>query len=114
MVTLFRSSIEYDIQSVYKLEPGLGLCHTYNLVVDNHQKATYSAQLKADSGSGVTRTKKSYVGESLTKFWLRTSVGETDYDSGVTWRNKKQATWGKPLQNVGCSLQLVKLTLIME
>ena len=43
----------------------------------------FSAQLKADSDSGVTQT-------------------------------KKQATWGNPLQNFGCLLQLVKLILILE
>ena len=85
-VTLFWSSIRYSMHSVSELEPGLGLCCLYNLVVDLQQEAPYlfSAQLKADSDSGVTRTKK------------------------------KQATWGNPLQNFGCSLQLVKLTLILE
>ena len=41
-------------------------------------------------------------------FWLLTSVGETDSDSGVTWIEKK-ATWGNPLQDFGSSLQLAKL-----
>ena len=63
MVTLFRSSIEYDIQSVYKLEPGLGLFNIYNLFVDLLQDAPYffAALLKADPDSGVTRTEKKKV-----------------------------------------------------
>ena len=47
--------------------------------------------------------------EPLAKFWLLTSVGETDFDSGVTWKGKKQDTWGNPLQDFGSLLQLVKL-----
>ena len=75
----------------------------------------FSAQLKADSDSGVTQTKKtSYVGKPLAKLSLLTSVGETDSDYGVTWTEKKQATWGNTLQYFGCLLQLVKLTLILE
>ena len=34
------------------------------------------------------RKKTSYVGEPLTKFWLLASVGETDYDYGLTWTGK--------------------------
>ena len=37
----------------------------------------------------------SYVGEPLAKFWLLTSVGETDSDSGVT-RTKKNLRGGTP------------------
>ena len=64
------------------------MCRIYDLVVDLLQGAPYlfAARLKADSDSGVTRTKKtSYVGETLENFWLLTSVGETDSDSGVNW-----------------------------
>ena len=80
-VTLFWSSIGYGIHSVYKLEPGLGLCHFNNLVVDLLEEAPYlfSAQVKADSDSGVDWVdKKSYMGETISKFWLFVSVGETD------------------------------------
>ena len=49
------------------------------------------------------------MGEPLAIFWLLTSVGETDSDSGLTWRGGKQATWGNPLQDFGSLLQLVKL-----
>ena len=58
------------------------------------------------------RQKKIYVGEALAKFLLLTSIDETDSDSGVTY-TKKQATRGNPLQDRGCLLQLVKLTLIL-
>ena len=85
-VTLFRSSIGNGIQSVSELEPVLGLCHIYNLVVDLQQETPYffAAQLKADSDSGVTR------------------------------KEKKLAMWGNPLQIFGCLLQLMKLNLILK
>ena len=46
----------------------------------------------------MTRTKKTtgYVGEPLAKYWLLTSFGETDSDSGVTW-TKKTSYVGGPL-----------------
>ena len=91
------------------------MCHCYNSDIDLQQEGPYflSCTFLAESDSGVTRTKKSYVGEPLTKFWLLTSVGENDSDSGVTW-TKKKAPRGNPLQDFGCLLQLVKLTLILE
>ena len=77
---MFRSSIEYGIQYIYKLGSGIGLCHIYNLVVDLLQETPYffAARLKADSDSGVNRT-------------------------------QKKATWGNPLQLFCFSIQLVKL-----
>ena len=59
-VTLFRNSIEYGIQSVSELEPGLGLCCYYNLVDDLLQEAPYfiSARVKSDSDSGVNWAEK--------------------------------------------------------
>ena len=79
------SSIGYGIYTVSELEHVRGMCRIYNLVVDLQQEAPYffAAQLKADSDSGVTRTKKKLRG-------------------------------GNALQNFGCSLQLSKLTLILE
>ena len=57
---MFQSYIGHGIQYVSELEPGLGLCLIYNLVVEFQQKAPYffAVQLKADSDSGVTRKKK--------------------------------------------------------
>ena len=73
------------MHSVSELEPGLGLCCLYNLVVDLQQEAPYffAVQLKSDSDSGVTRT-------------------------------KKQAKCGNPLEMLCCLLQLMKLILILE
>ena len=69
---------------------------------------------------------KSYVGEPLAKFWLLTSVGETESDYGVIWTgenklcgvtpckilvarfswwnwfNIKKSQWGNPFQNCSC------------
>ena len=55
-MTLFLISIRYGIQSVSELEPLLGLCCIYNLVVELQQEAPYcfSAQLKADFDYRVT------------------------------------------------------------
>ena len=60
MVILFRISIEYGINSVYELEPRLGLCSFKNLVVDHLQEAPYffAAQVKSGSDSGVNRAEK--------------------------------------------------------
>ena len=60
MVTLFRIYIGSGIQHGYKLEPGIGLCRYYNLVVDLLQEATYffAARVKYDSDSGVNRAEK--------------------------------------------------------
>ena len=57
---IFPISLRYGIQSVSELEPLLGLCCIYNLVVELQQEAHYcfSAQLKADSYYGVTWVKK--------------------------------------------------------
>ena len=43
-----------------------------------------------DSDSGVTWTKKSTKGKSFAGFWLLTSVGETDSGYGVTWKEKNK------------------------
>ena len=87
---MFWSYIGYSIQSVYKLDPGIVLCHIYNLVVDLFQEAPYffAARLKADSDYGVTRRKNKLRGGSPCKNWLLASVSETDSDSGVTWTGK--------------------------
>ena len=57
---MYWSSIRSGIQPGYELEPGLGLCRYYNLVVDLLQEATYffAALLKSDSDSGVNRAEK--------------------------------------------------------
>ena len=57
---MFRSSIGSGIQPGYELEPGLGLCRFYNLVVDLLQDESYffAALLKADSDSGVNRVER--------------------------------------------------------
>ena len=80
-VTLLRIFIGSCIQSGYKLEPGLGLCSFKNLVVVLLEGAPYfsSAIIKADCDSGVKRAEG------------------------------KKAKWGNPLQNFGCSIQLVKM-----
>ena len=68
-------------KSVSELKLVLGLCCIYNLFVDLLQEAPsfFASLLKSDSDSGVNQTEK------------------------------KIYTWGKPLQNSGCSLKLVKL-----
>ena len=62
------------------------MCRIYNLVGHLQQEAPYflAALLKSDSDHGVTQT------------------------------GKKLGTWGNTLQTFGCSLQLVKLTLVLE
>ena len=82
MVTLFLISIRYGIQSVSELEPLLGLCCIYNLVVELHQEATYcfSAQLKADSFYGGTWVKKNPRGVSC---WC--NLPEYEEDALKTW-----------------------------
>ena len=78
---MFQSSIGYGIQFVSELDPGLGMCRFYNLVVDLLQEAPYffSSRVKSDSDSGVNRAEE------------------------------KRATWGDPLQNSGYLLHLLKL-----
>ena len=79
-VTLLRISIGSGIQPGYELEPGLGLCRYYNLVFGLLQEAPY----------------------------FLTELLKSDSGSGVNWVGGG-VTWGNPLQNFGCSLQLVKL-----
>ena len=100
MVTLKRSSIIHSIQSISELEPFLGLCRTYNSVVDLQQEALYFFAAYFKLGLILEwpgRKKTGHVGESLAKLWLITSVGETDSGSGVTYTGGKTSNNGKPL-----------------
>ena len=47
---------------------------------------------ETNSDSGMTSTKKSNKGKPFARFWLLTSVGETDSDSELTYTPPKNGT----------------------